>query len=130
MAEVQATLTIDVPDELRLFVNPAYLESILLNFLTNTIKYRQVDRPLVVTISSEVNASHVILSICDNGRGIDLEKNGASLFGMYKTFHGNADARGIGLFISKYQMDSMGGEIKVTSKVNEGTCFELHFLNH
>ena len=130
ISEVKATINIEVPEELRLFVNPAYLESILLNFLTNTIKYRQLDRPLVVDITSTIDANHIILNICDNGRGIDLEKNGASLFGMYKTFHGNADARGIGLFISKYQMDSMGGEIKVKSKVNEGTCFELHFLSH
>jgi len=58
--------------------------------------------------------------------GIDLEKNGDKLFGMYKTFHGNADAKGLGLFISKNQIEAMGGSVEVESKVNVGTTFTIN----
>ncbi|MEM6805470.1 MAG: ATP-binding protein [Bacteroidota bacterium] len=48
---------------------------------------------------------------------------------MYKTFHDHPQAKGIGLFISKNQMEAMGGNIKVKSKVNVGTTFILTFRN-
>jgi len=67
------------------------------------------------------------LLIKDNGLGINLEKHGEKLFGMYKTFHKNDDARGIGLFITKNQIESMGGSIEVESKVNVGTTFKINF---
>jgi K+-sensing histidine kinase KdpD len=110
-----------------LLVNPAYMESILLNFLTNAIKYRHPDRPPVVELDSFYENDKIALRIKDNRKGINLKKHGADLFGMYKTFHGNPDAQGIGLYITKYQVEAMGGEIKVESKENIGTTFIIFF---
>jgi signal transduction histidine kinase len=67
------------------------------------------------------------LEISDNGRGIDLNQYGDKMFGMYKTFHSNPDAKGIGLFITKNQVETMGGSISVTSTVNIGTTFKIKF---
>jgi signal transduction histidine kinase len=67
------------------------------------------------------------LSIADNGLGIDLKKYGSKLFGMYKTFHTNTDARGIGLYITKNQVEAMNGKIITTSEVGKGTTFNIHF---
>jgi len=67
------------------------------------------------------------LLISDNGLGIDLEKHGKNLFGMYKTFHSNDDSRGIGLFISKNQIEAMNGSIAVDSEVDKGTTFKISF---
>ncbi|MGB0175582.1 MAG: PAS domain-containing sensor histidine kinase [Owenweeksia sp.] len=105
---------------------PAYLDSVLLNFLTNGIKYRSNDRDPQIKLSAERSGGQVALSIADNGMGIDLKRHGDKLFGMYKTFHGNKDARGIGLFITKNQIEAMGGKIEVASKVNEGTSFTIY----
>jgi signal transduction histidine kinase len=58
--------------------------------------------------------------------GIDLTKNADKIFGLYKTFHGNDDARGIGLFITKSQIEAMGGKVEVDSEVGEGTTFTLY----
>ena len=69
----------------------------------------------------------MVLSIQDNGLGIDLERHGHKLFGMYKTFHKNKDARGIGLFITKNQIEAMGGKIEVESQVGVGTTFNIYF---
>jgi signal transduction histidine kinase len=122
-----AVVKVNVSPFVYIHANPAYLESIVYNFLSNAIKYKHPERDPVVELSTMVVANETILSIKDNGRGIDLTKHKAELFGMYKTFHGNEDATGIGLFISKYQVDSMGGRIGVESLVNRGTWFRIYF---
>ncbi len=116
----------NVGDDLWLDVNPAYMESIVLNFLTNAIKYRHPDRKPVVEVNGYRTGDHVAITIKDNGIGINLEKHGKDLFGMYKTFHDNPDAHGIGLFITKFQVEAMGGRIEVESELDEGTTFKIY----
>jgi signal transduction histidine kinase len=117
-----------VPSSININFNPAYLESILLNFLTNAIKYSSPDRQPLIQFKIHVNQSSVELMISDNGIGIDLKKYHDRIFGMYKTFHGNKDARGIGLFISKNQIDAMGGKVEIFSEPNRGTTFKITFI--
>ncbi|MEN3322872.1 PAS domain S-box protein [Mariniflexile soesokkakense] len=105
---------------------PAFLDSIILNFLTNAMKYRSNDRDAVIKLSSEIKNDYVVFHIEDNGLGIDLEKYGDRLFQMYKTFHRNKDAIGIGLFLTKNHIESLGGRVEVKSKVNEGTIFSVY----
>jgi len=125
--ESNAEISNNIDSDINIKANPAYLESILLNILSNAVKYRSKERPLRISIESFSEKEGRILSIQDNGLGIDLEKHGKDLFGMYKTFHGNPDAQGIGLFITKYQIEAMGGEIKVESEVNKGANFKIFF---
>jgi light-regulated signal transduction histidine kinase (bacteriophytochrome) len=106
---------------------PSYLESILLNFTTNAIKYSHPDRAPFIKIKATIEDGRKVLLIEDNGLGIDLAQYGDKLFGMYKTFHGNPDARGVGLFITKNQIDALGGDIKVSSELNVGTTFKILF---
>lgn len=122
-----AVIKNNVHKEIEILANPAYMESILLNLLTNAIKYRQQDKPPMIELTCDKDTDKIILKIKDNGKGINLEKHGDDLFGMYKTFHGNSDAEGIGLFITKYQIETMGGQIQVESKENIGTTFTLFF---
>jgi PAS domain S-box-containing protein len=125
----RAEFSVQVKEDLNINYNPAYLESILLNFFTNAIKYKHPERDPKINISAFIEDGKVILEIKDNGIGIDLELHGKKLFGMYKTFHENADARGIGLFITKNQVEAMGGTISVESEVGIGTTFKLSLLN-
>ncbi len=105
--------------------NAAYLESILLNFISNAVRYSHPDRKPMIKISYDEQLK--TLTIADNGIGIDLEKNGTKLFGMYKTFNNNPDSKGIGLFITKNQIDAMGGRIETESKLGVGTTFTIYF---
>lgn len=117
----------DVNPDIIVGVVPAYLDSILLNFLTNSIKYHAAGRTPIIRLSAEIEDNLVALSIQDNGMGIDLQLNRDKIFGMYKTFHNNKDARGIGLFITKNQIEAMGGKVTVESEVDKGTTFKIYF---
>lgn len=116
-----------VSEDVKINVEPAYLESILMNFITNCVKYKHPDRAPVVTLRTRRKGNYTILSIKDNGLGIDLKKYGKKLFGMYKTFHSNKDARGIGLYITKNQIEAMNGKITVESEIGKGTKFDIYF---
>ena len=106
---------------------PEYLGSILLNLITNAIRYKQPGRKPIIFIQTYLINEQPFMEISDNGMGIDLNQYGDKMFGMYKTFHSNPDAKGIGLFITKNQVETMGGSISVTSTVNIGTTFKIKF---
>jgi signal transduction histidine kinase len=104
----------------------AYLDSIVLNFFTNAIKYKSNERISIIELTSEVLDGFVIFKIKDNGLGIDMEKFGDKIFQMYKTFHYDEDAIGIGLFITKNHIESPGGRVEVQSEVGKGTEFKIY----
>ncbi|WP_339921644.1 PAS domain-containing protein [uncultured Flavobacterium sp.] len=126
--ESEISIIDTIPDNLMVKVVPAYLDSILLNLFTNAIKYKSPKRKAFLEINYEINESQTIISFKDNGLGLDLKKNGHKLFGMYKTFHGNEDAKGIGLYITKNQIEAMDGKIEVESKLDCGSTFKI-FIN-
>lgn len=125
LKQLKAEIDIDVDPTIELEFNPAYLESILLNLLTNGIKYRSFERKLTLRVQGMRKEKTAILQVSDNGIGIDMKMHGSKLFGMYKTFHGNEDAKGIGLFLVKNQVEAMGGRITATSVPKEGTTFTI-----
>lgn len=105
---------------------PAYLDSIILNFLTNAIKYRSEKRLPKIRLTASVQDDYVIFKVGDNGLGIDMEKYGDKLFQMYNTFHSNEDAIGVGLFITRNHIESLGGKVIVNSEVGVGSEFSIY----
>jgi signal transduction histidine kinase len=101
----------------------AYLESILQNLITNAIRYKHPERDPEISLYTYEENGKVHLLVKDNGLGIDLKKHGEELFKIYKTFHGNDDALGLGLFLTRNEVEAMGGEINVESKVGKGSKF-------
>jgi PAS domain S-box-containing protein len=119
-------IVVDVDTNLEADFNPAYIESILLNLISNSIKYRKPEVQLRVVITGRDEGNELTLAVSDNGKGINLEKYQNKVFGIYNTFHGNPNAKGVGLFISKYQAQAMGGDLRVESKEGIGSTFTLH----
>jgi len=115
-----------IPADCVIKYNPAYMESILLNFLSNGIKYRSLTQRPTISIDFFKEGKKYGFIIADNGIGINLKKHGDQLFGMYKTFNGNLDAKGMGLFITKNQVESFGGRIEVESELGSGTTFKVY----
>ena len=122
-----ATITHDFEELSEVRFIPAYLESIFLNLITNAIKYKHPERDTKIVFKSGYEGKKKYLKISDNGVGIDMERFGDQLFGMYKTFHHNTDAVGIGLFITKNQIESQNGTITAESTLGEGTTFTIWF---
>ena len=117
----------EIPEEMLVNFNPAYMESILFNFLSNALRYSDHQRTPDILISGTRENGNWVLEISDNGIGIDMDRHGEQLFGMYKSFTDSPKSRGMGLFITKNQMDAMGGRVTVESKVGVGTTFKLYF---
>ena len=120
-------LKIDLEVETIFDINKSYLESIFLNLLTNAINYREPSRQLRITIATKVEDNNLFMTFKDNGIGIDLEKNNYKIFGLYQRFHNYPESKGLGLYLVKSQVESMGGTISVDSIVGKGTTFTIVF---
>ncbi|AMM51253.1 hypothetical protein TH61_08810 [Rufibacter sp. DG15C] len=103
------------------------LKSILYNLVSNAVKYRSSTRTPEVTITSAREDGFLVLTVQDNGMGMDLEKHGAKLFQMFKRFHNHVDGSGLGLYIVNRILQKNGGRIEVQSQVNTGTTFTIYF---
>jgi PAS domain S-box-containing protein len=119
------SIQIDINEDAVINYNPAYLESILYNLLSNSIRYSSTDKKPLVSIRFFHDGENNIIQITDNGIGIDLDRNGNKIFGMYKTFTNNKDSKGLGLFITKNQIEAMDGQILIESTLGEGTTFKI-----
>lgn len=122
-----ATVTFDFNEAPKIYYSKAYLESILQNLLSNAIKYRSPERTPKIHVQTTLVPEGIELRFQDNGLGIDLGQHGDKLFGLHKTFHGNVEARGVGLFLTRTQIEAMGGSIRVESEVDRGTTFIIIF---
>lgn len=103
--------------------------SLLSNLVSNAIKYRHSERSPYVRVESLRDGPYDLLRIADNGIGIDLERHGKQLFGMFNRFHTHVDGTGVGLFIIKRIIEKAGGKIEVRSKVDEGTTFDVYLVH-
>ncbi|WP_300565447.1 PAS domain-containing sensor histidine kinase [Flavobacterium sp.] len=105
----------------------SYLHSIFYNLISNSIKYRRPDVAPVIKIKSELIDDKIEITYKDNGLGIDLKKRGEQVFGMYKRFHTHTEGKGMGLYMVKTQVETLGGTISIKSKINKGTEFKIKF---
>lgn len=112
-----------------LYYPPKYWSSILHNLISNALKYRSPDRRLNITIKTARTQKKVLLTVKDNGLGIDLKKHQNNLFKIRKVFHRHPDAKGFGLFITKAQVEAMKGRIWVESSPDVGSTFFVEFVN-
>lgn len=123
----KATITSDFSNVTTINFNRIYLESVFLNLITNAIKYAKPGCPAEISINSERRDGRNLLIIEDNGLGFDMEKVKDKIFGLHQKFHNHSDSKGIGLYLVHSHVTSLGGQISVESKINEGTKFTISF---
>lgn len=125
--ETQAEISCDFQKAPQLNYPRIYLESIFHNLISNALKYSKPNVKPQVHMWSELSGGQVLLHIKDNGIGIDLNRHGHKMFGMSQKFTNHPDSKGIGLFMTKAQIESMNGTIAVESKPGLGTTFTISF---
>jgi signal transduction histidine kinase len=126
LTECKGTVELQIPASLHVLAQRAYLYSIFLNLLSNAVKYRAAQRPLRVVVKAARGlAGDTTLEIADNGSGFDQAQVGDNVFRLYQRFHPQQPGRGVGLYLVKTHVESLGGRITVASQVDEGTRFTI-----
>ena len=102
------------------------LRTILLNLLSNALKYHHPDRPPRIRLRTFQDDSCPAIEVRDNGLGINLERHGGELFHLFRRFHPEAgEGTGVGLFLVNRLVQNVGGHIEVESEEQQGTTFRL-----
>lgn len=121
------SIEVDVPDNLLLQSDYTRLKQVLLNLMTNAIKYNREGGRVFIAAAEVGDGQNVSISVRDTGHGIPAEH----LQEIFKPFNrlyaekSNIEGTGIGLTITNRIVQQMGGSIKVASMVNEGSEFTL-----
>lgn len=123
----KAKISVDYSKAKNINYPQLYIESILTNLISNALKYKSPDRNIIIDIKTQNEEDGVVLSIADNGLGIDLELHKHNMFKIRKVFHKHPDSKGFGLFMTKTQVEAMGGKIWVDSTPNKGSTFYIQF---
>lgn len=127
--KTQATVEMDFSKAPKVCYPLNYMRSTLQNLISNSLKYSSPERRPIIKINSKIKNDSVIISISDNGLGLDLNKHSENLFKIRKVFHDHPAAKGFGLFITKSQVTALGGKIWVESEPNVGSTFHVELIN-
>jgi PAS domain S-box-containing protein len=123
----KAAIKIDFSAFKKIKFNRAYLESIFLNLITNSVKYANPDHyPVISIYTNYENGIHQLI-VKDEGMGFDVEKVKDRVFGFNQKFHDHTDSKGIGLYLVYNHITSLGGNITVESKPDKGAKFVISF---
>jgi PAS domain S-box-containing protein len=128
ISRLDAQITTDFTEACVINYAPQYLNSIFHNLVSNSLKYHHPDRKPEIHLRTYLENDKIILAIKDNGLGIDLVKHRNNFFKIGKVFHRHPNAKGFGLFMTKTQVEAMGGRIWVESSPNEGSTFYIEFV--
>lgn len=107
----------------------AHIDSLFNNLITNAIKYRQKDQTLTIEVAARNEKDYVVLTVKDNGIGIDLAKNMNKLFQPFKRLTDQSTGSGLGLSMIKRIIEQNNGYLEVFSEVGGGTEFTVYLRN-
>lgn len=105
----------------------AYVQSVFYNVISNSIKYYDASRSPEIRISGIQREGQIAVTIADNGIGFDSKDHKEKLFRPFTRFSTTREGKGLGLYLIKIQMESMGGYVQIESKMNQGTTVDLIF---
>gem|GEM_PF-2275640 len=115
---------LDLQELMNVQVDMSMIEQVVVNLLTNAIKYSSKKDKPVISIWCEQTKENVIFYFKDNGAGFDM-KNYDRLFGAFQRFHSPRDfeGTGVGLTLVKRVIEKHGGTVGAEAKVGEGATF-------
>jgi|GEM_PF-1347366 len=116
-----------------LFYSSHILRIILVNLVSNSIKFSKSTSQMSIKASVWYDQQYVCVKVTDNGIGMDLSKDGARILSLFGRTEKKQETRGygIGLYIVKKILDHHNGQIEIQSKPNEGTTMDIKLrINH
>ncbi|MCC0566485.1 ATP-binding protein [Brevibacillus borstelensis] len=122
---------VDIPEEFEILTDKKWAQYMLEQVLSSAIKYSIAERSESIMIRARKERDKVILSIIDEGIGID-EKDLHRVFDPFFTGDGgrrDRNATGIGLYMVKLISDRLGHHIHIQSQKNKGTTVDIGFLS-
>ncbi|KAA9340647.1 PAS domain-containing protein [Adhaeribacter soli] len=123
--ESDAQITTDFKPAPEVYFSHVNLKSVIYNLMSNALKYRSSERKPEVHFKSEIKNNCIVITVQDNGLGINLARHKEKLFQMFKRFHNHVPGSGIGLYIVNRLVQNQGGAIELESEVNQGTTFRI-----
>ena len=106
-------------------INAFHLHCLLYNLIINSIQYRSTDRDPIIEISTLSHKRKTVLRVKDNGIGFDKKLGKSKIFRLFRKMHTHVEGLGVGLYTVKSIVRALGGRIRVNSRPNTGTTFEL-----
>lgn len=121
---------VDIREEAPFFSDMHRIKVIFNNFLSNSIKYADFNKPQPFT-SIQIHSAPEAVTICieDNGQGIE-EQFIDRIFDMFFRASENSVGSGLGLYIVKEILEKLNGSINVRSEINKGTQFIIKIPNN
>ncbi|MCC7454389.1 MAG: HAMP domain-containing histidine kinase [Crocinitomix sp.] len=104
---------------------PVALRSILQNIISNAIQYSSTVPFPEIKITTNNAVNEVLISVEDNGVGIDLETNESKVFGLFKRIQNDESGSGIGMYIVNKLLENYGGKLLLKSELGKGSIFTV-----
>jgi len=122
------TVTVDCSKEVIVEADPMRLEQILINLITNAVKFSKAGKDICICVVQEAGWVHVAVRDCGCGiRPEDLPYIFDLFYQSDQSIERTEGGLGIGLTVVKKLMDLHGGAIKVNTNLDKGTSFNLSF---
>src|SRR5690606_5797748 len=112
-----AVIRSDVDEAPVIYFPPKYFSSVLHNLISNALKYRSPDRLPEINVRTYKKNDQIIITVEGKDLSIDMEKHKNVMFKNRNVFHYHPDAKGFGLYITKTQVEPMGGKVWVESEL-------------
>jgi signal transduction histidine kinase len=126
--ESRSRITGNFKEAPRITYIPGHFRSILQNLMANAIKFHSDQRKPVISVSTGYGDELFYVVVKDNGIGIDETKK-EKVFGLFQRLTTTVPGKGMGLFITKSLVESMGGSIDFNSEPDMGTEFRVSLKN-
>lgn len=125
--EKQGKIVVETDDFPEISFSPTALNNMFQNLILNSLQFSHPDRKPIITIQSYKENGSIVVSVQDNGQGMNLEQHGDKIFDMFTRFHADTSGNGVGLYLVKKHMEKAGGTVEVKSELGVGTTFYLRF---
>ncbi|MEL7005718.1 MAG: HAMP domain-containing sensor histidine kinase, partial [Bacteroidota bacterium] len=119
-------INVNIEEKLTVYADKSYFENIISQLLKNSLTFCITESSKKVDIQAWQEDGKRVITVSDNGLGLDMKNFGDKLFTLGARFHSEkSGGEGLGLYIVKAQLDLMNWKVEVMSQENRGSTFKI-----